>query len=145
MRLWSIHPKYLDTKGLVALWRESLLAKAVLEGKTKGYTNHPQLERFKNHKEPIKAINAYLNEVFIEAKSRGHNFDKNKIEYTEVNELIIVNDEQVKYEFSHLIKKLKIRDKSKYLKIKKESKILTHPLIKTKKGPIEKWEIINQN
>ncbi|WP_368086417.1 pyrimidine dimer DNA glycosylase/endonuclease V [Nitrosomonas sp. Nm34] len=26
MRLWSIHPKYLDAKGLLALWREGLQA-----------------------------------------------------------------------------------------------------------------------
>jgi hypothetical protein len=40
MRKWSIHPQYLDTKGLEALWREALLAKNVLEVKTKGYRNH---------------------------------------------------------------------------------------------------------
>jgi hypothetical protein len=33
MRIWSLHPKYLDSKGLVALWRESLLAKNVLRDK----------------------------------------------------------------------------------------------------------------
>lgn len=48
MRIWSLHPKYLDTKGLVALWRETLLAQHVLSGKTKRYKNHPQLARFKN-------------------------------------------------------------------------------------------------
>lgn len=37
MRLWVSHPKYLDCKGLVALWRESLLARKVLKGKTKGW------------------------------------------------------------------------------------------------------------
>ena len=36
MRLWSLHPRYLDAKGLVALWREGLLAQAVLKGQTKG-------------------------------------------------------------------------------------------------------------
>ena len=41
MKLWSIHPKYLDAKGLVALWREALLAQKVLDGKTEGYKNHP--------------------------------------------------------------------------------------------------------
>jgi hypothetical protein len=143
MRLWSIHPKYLDTKGLVALWRESLLAKAVLEGKTKGYTKHPQLERFRNHKKPIKAINAYLNEIYIEAESRGYNFDKSKIEFIEIKELIQVNDEQIKYEFLHLLKKLRTRDPIKHSLLKNESKIKSHPLIKTKKGPIEKWEVIN--
>jgi len=59
MRLWSIHPKYLDTKGLVAVWRESLLAKKVLEGKTKGYKNHPQLIRFINSENAIELINTY--------------------------------------------------------------------------------------
>ena len=60
MRLWSIHFKYLDSKGLVALWREAFLAKKVLEGKTKGYKNHPQLERFRNSSNPISSINSYL-------------------------------------------------------------------------------------
>lgn len=43
MRLWSLHPQYLDAKGLVALWREGLLAQAVLAGQTRGYKRHPQL------------------------------------------------------------------------------------------------------
>ena len=68
MRIWSLHPKYLDTKGLVALWRETLLAKQVLQNKTKGYRNHPQLNRFKNHSEPLEAINYYLSIVFKEAE-----------------------------------------------------------------------------
>lgn len=70
MRIWSLHPQYLDTKGLVALWRETLLAKHVLEGKTKGYKNHPQLDRFKARPDPVNAINAYLAEVFHEAERR---------------------------------------------------------------------------
>ena len=60
MRLWSIHPKYLDRQGLIALWREALLAQAVLSGKTRGYRNHPQLERFRNHPAPLSAISLYL-------------------------------------------------------------------------------------
>lgn len=32
MRLWSLHPSYLDAVGLVALWREGLLARKVLQG-----------------------------------------------------------------------------------------------------------------
>jgi hypothetical protein len=35
MRLWSLHLKYLDAKGLVAVW--GLLAKKVSKEKTKGY------------------------------------------------------------------------------------------------------------
>ena len=68
MRIWSLHPKYLDTKGLVALWRETLLAKHVLEGKTKGYRNHPQLDRFKKAQNPPRVDQSILKRSF----SRGH-------------------------------------------------------------------------
>jgi len=79
MRLWSLNPKYLDRVGLLAAWRESLLAKKVLLGKTKGYKNHPQLERFKNSQSPVKAINNYLWGLYNEAKSRQYNFKLSKI------------------------------------------------------------------
>jgi hypothetical protein len=46
MRLWSVHPRYLDRQGLTAAWREALLAQKVLTGTTRGYRNHPQLVRF---------------------------------------------------------------------------------------------------
>jgi hypothetical protein len=55
MRIWSLHPTLLDTKGLVALWREALLAKHVLSGSTIGYQNHPQLKRFKSSPNPHAA------------------------------------------------------------------------------------------
>ena len=79
MRIWSLHPKYLDAKGLVALWRETLLAKHVLEGKTKGYKNHPQLDRFKNTEKPLDSVNYYLDIVYREAAERGYHFNKEKI------------------------------------------------------------------
>ncbi|MEM3614630.1 MAG: pyrimidine dimer DNA glycosylase/endonuclease V, partial [Nitrososphaerales archaeon] len=79
MRLWSIHPKYLDSRGLVALWREGLLAKRVLEGKTRGYVNHPQLIRFKLYDKPIDLIDAYLTQIYYEAEKRGYLFDYSKI------------------------------------------------------------------
>ncbi len=79
MRIWSLHPKYLDTKGLLALWRETLLAKCVLEGKTKGYKNHPQLFRFKQMKQPLHAINHYLSEIYKEAALRNYILIKVKL------------------------------------------------------------------
>jgi len=72
MRLWSLHPRYLDTQGLVALWREALLARAVLRGETKGYRNHPQLDRFRSHAASVSAINTYLARVYDEAVARGY-------------------------------------------------------------------------
>lgn len=79
MRIWTILPKYLDTKGLVALWRETLLAKHVLAGKTKGYKNLPQLLRFMQSENPLEYIDQYLAEIYNEASVRGHNFNKEKI------------------------------------------------------------------
>ena len=79
MRLWSLHPKYLDPQGLVALWRETLLAQAVLRGETRGYRNHPQMDRFKNSTAPLAAISLYLKGIHAEAVARGYTFDKSKI------------------------------------------------------------------
>ena len=79
MRLWTVHPKYLDARGLVALWREGLLAKAVLAGKTRGYRHHPQLVRFRAQRDPQACICAYLRAVLAEATSRGYEFDATKL------------------------------------------------------------------
>jgi hypothetical protein len=167
MRIWSLHPKYLDSKGLTALWRETLLGKHVLENKTKGYKNHPQLIRFKKYPDPLFAINFYLREIYLEAKNRNYNYDKNKFDFSlfkklKYSEKIFVNTEQVEYEIKHLLKKLKVRDAKKYkelnteLKKVKELKIKNknpnqkegqsileiHPLFKIKIGGIEEWEIV---
>ena len=75
MRLWSLNPKYLDRQGLLAVWREGLLAKKVLTGKTKGYKNHPQLKRFKNSEYPVQVINQYLSAVYLESLTRGYHFN----------------------------------------------------------------------
>lgn len=140
MRLWTIHSKYLDSKGLVALWREGLLAKKVLEGKNKGYKNHPQLNRFKNHKKPLEAINAYLFDVYKEAERRGYNFDKNKIKFSEINDKITVTSGQVEFEFKHLLNKLKNRDIEQYQKIKHTKNIEVNSIFIVVPGRIEEWE-----
>ena len=143
MRLWSLHPKYLDAKGLVALWREGLLAKHVLEGKTKGYTRHPQLQRFTNCTEPLIAINHYLLSVYEEACYRSYNFNKEKITISSCSFKIDVTDGQLQYEVKHLLKKLKIRDKESYKLLKAFKNIDPHPIFKVRQGEIEKWEIID--
>ena len=142
MRIWSLHPEYLDSKGLVALWRETLLAKHVLEEKTKGYKNHPQLNRFKKLRSPLKAINFYLECVFEEAKKRNYNFDEHKFERTKIRFLIPVTKGQIEYEAKHLLAKLKVRDPKKFSELKKVKKIKPHPLLNVVKGDIEEWEIV---
>ena len=79
MRLWTLHPRHLDAKGLVALWREGLLARAVLCGHTKGYTWQMQLERFRACAAPVAAVDAYLAVVCDEADARGYRFDRGKL------------------------------------------------------------------
>ena len=142
MRLWSIHPKYLDSKGLVALWREALLAQSVLAEKTKGYRNHPQLNRFKETINPLGAIAIYLRYVFKEAEERGYNFSGNKIVNRRLNGKISVTDGQLQYEYSHLLKKLKVRDPKAFEDLKRVKEIEVHPLFKKIKGEIEPWEVI---
>jgi hypothetical protein len=142
MRLWSIHPEYLDTKGLVALWREGLLAQKVLLGETRGYKNHPQLDRFKQTSNSLGAIASYLRHVEEEAEKRGYRFNSNKIINKRTRTKILVNSGQIEYEFKHLLRKLKDREPDLYKKIKNVKSIKLHPLFKKKKGNIEDWEIV---
>jgi hypothetical protein len=144
MRLWSLHPKYLDSKGLVALWREGLLARKVLLGETKGYKNHPQLLRFKNHKYPVKAIDTYLFNVYLESQLRNYNFTKAKIGNNFTEELVDVTENQMLYELDHLISKLKTRDLEKYVELKDITVPDPNPFFRIIEGDIETWEILKE-
>lgn len=140
MRIWSLHPNYLDSKGLVALWRETLLAKNVLLGNTKGYKHHPQLIRFQQTTDPIKSIDYYLQIIWSVSQERGYNFDVNKFEFIQDIKKIPVKDGQIEYEFVHLLNKLKERDVIRYnLHLNIASKVL-HPLFFRIEGAIENWE-----
>ena len=144
MRIWSIHPELLDAKGLVALWREALLAQKVLTGQTIGYRNHPQLNRFKEQSHPLKAIGIYLQHVHAEAEPRGYSFDKNKIIYQTRSArkmTIAVTSGQVAFELQHLRKKLRTRDPGAFSSLRKRLKIEAHPLFRIIKGELEAWEI----
>lgn len=139
MRLWSLHPRYLDTQGLLALWREGLLAQKVLAGKTRGYRHHPQLERFKAHPAPEKAIGRYLLEVWKEARRRGYAFQKNKVKNAEAKiRRLSVTGGQLRFERAHLAQKLRNRS-PQWLKTW-EFPIKPHPFLKVIPGPVEFWE-----
>lgn len=140
MRIWSIHPKYLDAKGLVALWRETLLAKKVLEGQTRGYRNHPQLERFKQSENPLDNINHYLSTVYSEALERDYHFDKEKIDWSFKASRINVTSGQIKYETEHLLKKLSLRDRDKFEKFSQLDRFEANPIFRIVEGDIESWE-----
>lgn len=140
MRLWSLHPKYLDPQGLVALWREALLAKAVLRGETRGYRSHPQLERFKNHTTPLAAISLYLQAIYAEAVARGYAFDKSKIQVTAEPATLVVTSGQLDYEWTHLMNKLKVRNSVLYQKWHETITPEPHPMFKVQVGQVESWE-----
>jgi len=140
MRIWTLHPKYLDPQGLVALWRETLLARAVLRGETRGYRHHPQLLRFRSHPAPRSAINAYLGAVFIEAESRGYSFNRRKIGPVRTIARIESTAGQLRYEWRHLMGKLRARSPSLYRKWRGVSAPDAHPLFRIKRGEIESWE-----
>lgn len=142
MRLWSLHPRYLDGKGLVALWREALLAQKVLQGDTKGYRNHPQLNRFMQQENPVAAIASYLQEVLYEGERRGYKFDADKISSHKPVHNIPVTDGQLAYECQHLENKLKVRDVAACKRLQNETKLQAHPLFRMVKGGVASWEIV---
>jgi hypothetical protein len=140
MRLWSIHPEYLDRQGLLALWREGLLARKVLRGETCGYRRHPQLERFRAQQDPIASINAYLRFVHDEAVRRGYCFDLTKLDTHCRSKPIVVTRGQLLYEWAHLKAKLKVRDSERYGRFSTLVEPRAHPLLKVVTGDVEPWE-----
>jgi len=140
MRLWTLHPQYLDAQGLVALWREALLAQKVLRGATKGYKNHPQLVRFRATHDPCAAICSYLDGIFLEAKHRGYSFDFNKIPALRLPGLMNETKGQLLYEWHHLQRKLKGRALGRYTKTRSLKVPLPHPLFQIVAGDVQSWE-----
>lgn len=141
MRIWSLHPQYLDTRGLTALWRETLLAQAVLKGQTKGYTNHPQLIRFRELESSLETIAAYLQVVHAEAARRGYNFDRSKFSTPATIEPLTVTEGQLNYEWQHLKNKLQVRAPAMLAGFSSITRPEPHPLFRIVPGAIAHWEI----
>lgn len=143
VRIWSLHPQHLDRMGLLACWRETLLAQAVLAGRTRGYQHHPQLERFRAQPSPLDSIGAYLTAVSEEAMARGYRFDAKRILRPLVREvappLIPVTDEQLAYEWRHLGRKLNERS-PEFAERWERGEPQAHPLFTVVPGALESWE-----
>lgn len=140
MRLWSLHPQYLDRIGLVALWREALLAQKVLSGDTRGYRHHPQLQRFREHERPLAVIGSYLRAVALEADRRGYRFDSAKIESIEESGPLQVTMGQLLFEWEHLLRKLETRDPARARSHRAGPSPRAHPSFQTVEGPVADWE-----
>jgi Pyrimidine dimer DNA glycosylase len=136
VRLWSVHPRYLDVRGLTACWREGLLAQAVLLGKTRGYRNHPQLLRFRAQRDPVASVQMFLSAIVAEAQARGYTFDARKIVLRKPRVCMTVTRGQLAFEWEHLRAKLKKRDPARVLPARPKP----HPMFKVVAGGIEAWE-----
>lgn len=140
MRLWTIHPRYLDAKGLVAAWREGLLAQKVLRGETRGYTRHPQLARFQAQPQPVELIAAYLTALAREASRRGYVFDLAKISTLPFRGRLVETRGQLLFEWQHLKRKLRARTPAVYRECRGLLCPAPHPLFRIVKGPVRDWE-----
>ncbi|WP_243457412.1 pyrimidine dimer DNA glycosylase/endonuclease V [Ottowia testudinis] len=141
MRIWTLHPRHLDPQGLVALWRETLLAQAVLAGRTRGYTRHPQLQRFAEHAEPLDALGAYLTAVAAEAQARSYRFDASKIDRPSTQaEPIAATTGQIEHEWRHLGAKLAVRNPDWHARWAAAGQPSAHPLFTLVPGPVQGWE-----
>jgi hypothetical protein len=142
VRLWSLHPRYLDRQGLTACWREALLAQAVLAGRTKGYTRHPQLQRFLAERTPLVAVGAYLCGVAEEAQQRGYRFDRSRILRPEgPQDPLLVTTGQLEYEYAHLVAKLRLRSPQWLEGHAVAALPEAHPLFGVVPGDVEPWEV----
>ena len=140
MRLWTIHPKYLDARGLVALWREALLAQAVLRGRTTGYRHHPQLVRFRARRSPVGAVARYLRAVAAEARRRGYAFEAAKIGRADDPSRVPVTRGQLDHEWRHLLAKLAVRDPARRAALERVRRPAPHPSFRVVAGGVEPWE-----
>jgi len=153
MRLWSLHPRYLDRQGLTATWREALLAQAVLAGRTKGYTRHPQLRRFHATPDPVETVGAYLELVADEASARGYRYDRSRVitrpaDPAEWWGRLEVSTGQLEHEWGHLVAKLTLRSPDWLASLKAAGVAHgngvpePHPLFRVVDGPVADWEIV---
>lgn len=142
MRIWSLHPRHLDRAGLVACWRETLLAQAVLAGRTRGYRSHPQLERFRELSDPVAAVGLYLGVVADEADARGYRFDRSRIYRRGVVEVALadVTDGQIALEWAHLREKLAARSPDDLARSNDVVQPSPHPVFRIVPGPVASWE-----
>jgi hypothetical protein len=140
MRLWTLHPRYLDAQGLTALWRESLLARAVIAGQTRGYTRHPQLWRFQAHPDPRAAIERYLHSVHAQSLVRGYRFDAGKLDVEGDGASIPATAGQLAHEWAHLLLKLQARSPVVFNQWRDVTTPDANPMFDIVPGPVEPWE-----
>lgn len=141
VRIWSLHPKYLDRQGLTACWRETLLAQAVLAERTRGYRSHPQLERFRKHRDPIGAVGWYLHGIADEADARGYHYDRDRVDRSPSHvSPIVVTTDQLDLEWWWLRSKLAARSPAILDQWADVARPAPHRSFELIDGPVAAWE-----
>jgi hypothetical protein len=140
MRLWTLHPRYLDAAGLVAVWREALLAQQVLRGRTVGYRSHPQLVRFREQEHPLGCVAAYLKGIHEESRARGYRFDASKIGRRRSSDPLRETRGQLLHEWRHLKRKLRRRSPALFRLLQQVEVPEPHPLFRIVAGGVRDWE-----
>ncbi len=162
MRLWSIHPQYLDRQGLIACWREGLGAVKALEawcrGKACGYQNHPQLLRFKEAVRPVELLVVYMQEIRLEGVARGYKLDEERlylalgreetVTVADISPQIPVTAGQITYEAGYLLPtKMQQRksgiEQQRYELLAEDfrkQKVKLSPVFSVIDGSVEDWE-----
>jgi hypothetical protein len=156
VRLWSIHPEYLDRMGLLGLWREALLAQQVLHGETENYKNHSHMQRFYAlpKEDAMQYMSDYLFFVWQEGKLRGYKLNVNHIKDPRnggslsgsPRKLFTVSSGQLALEYQILCMRTRNRDHKHFLGL--EDKYPSHRMWVPKPNPVftlihgrkEEWE-----
>jgi hypothetical protein len=117
----------------------------VLLGRTRGYTRHPQLQRFRAATDPEASIGAYLRAVADEATARGYSFEAARIIASERTVPRIAETKgQLLYEWKHLGRKLQRRSPVWYRDRVADVQPTTHPLFRIVAGGVRDWERIEE-
>jgi hypothetical protein len=124
----------------VALWREALLAQAVLRGETRGYQHHPQLQRFREAPDPVASIAAYLADVHVESLRRSYRVAAEKVGARRDATPITVTRGQLEFEWHHLLAKLRSRAPEQYDRLQDVHVPDAHPLLVAIDGDVAAWE-----
>jgi hypothetical protein len=156
MRIWTVHPMYLDKQGMATAWREGVLGISVF-GTSKMYSSHPQLKRFTSKAQ----IAEYLLEILEESKNRDYTFNAGQVfdkllpeDYAAYHnsklefDPVVVSYGQLMYEFRHLQNILKERDIVQYRANEKQvcddmSEVVENPSFHIDSGTLSvaAWEI----
>jgi hypothetical protein len=112
-------------------------------GDTRGWRNHPQLDRFKDHSETMDAIGFYPLKIREEASFRGHSYDGSKIRRP-INRVALtsITTGQLLYEFSLLLERTRLRMPAWHEKLREVYDLpKAYPLFEVVEGDVGRWEV----